>query len=95
MILDFRRSYTVEKKEKSKTNWMPVSRQVMGLTMDVSKLNEDTQYEFRVCAVNVHGTSEPLDTEKPVLIKAPYGRLIISEIIHDRTIVLCCKSILS
>lgn len=40
----------------------------------VPRLLEGTKYEFRVCAENLQGRSDPLDCEKPVVAKNQYGK---------------------
>ena len=37
------------------------------------KLQEGHEYEFRVSAENAFGRSDPLNTDKPVLAKDPFG----------------------
>lgn len=41
----------------------------------VQKLMENVDYMFRVMAENKVGVSEPLETEKTVTIKSPYGKI--------------------
>lgn len=60
-------SYTLEKKEYIKRGWTKVTVLDANVTTTtVTKLTEDTEYEFRVFAVNPRGPSEPLQTEKPI-----------------------------
>ena len=49
---------------------------VSGTSCAINKLKEGTEYEFRVIAENQYGLGEPLVTEKPVLAKNPFGKLI-------------------
>lgn len=42
----------------------------------VTGLNPNSEYKFRVKAVNDEGDSEPLTTTKSVVAKNPYGRCI-------------------
>lgn len=41
--------------------------------MDIKGLQEGHEYDFRVKALNDEGESEPLETEKPIIAKNPYG----------------------
>lgn len=40
----------------------------------VSGLNPNSEYKFRVKAVNDEGDSEPLTTTKSIVAKNPYGK---------------------
>ena len=40
----------------------------------VPRLQEGTEYEFRVRAQNLQGVSEPLTTDKPVVAKNSFGK---------------------
>ena len=42
--------------------------------MTLTKLKEGQEYEFRVMAENANGLSEPLVTDRSVLVKNPFGR---------------------
>lgn len=67
--------YTVEKKEKYGT-WMHVGN-VDGNTtkMHVPRLNENTEYFFRVIAFNKIGKSPPLETDA-VTPKSPFSKFL-------------------
>lgn len=41
--------------------------------MEVTGLEPGHQYKFRVTAVNDEGDSEPLEAEKAILAKNPFG----------------------
>lgn len=43
------------------------------LELEVTGLEPGHQYKFRVTAVNDEGDSEPLETEKAILAKNPFG----------------------
>lgn len=65
--------YSVEKCDAETGIWMKVadvSKDVV--TYCVQKLQEDSEYLFRVFAENSVGASEPLESE-PVAIKSPAG----------------------
>lgn len=40
-------------------------------------LQKGHNYKFRVKAVNAEGASEPLETDKEILAKNPFGRAIV------------------
>ena len=42
-------------------------------TCPVEDLEPGEEYEFRVCAVNENGVSEPLMSTKPIVAKFPFG----------------------
>ncbi|CAK5074870.1 unnamed protein product [Meloidogyne enterolobii] len=67
-------NYVVEKREIGSNVWTPVSNFVPGCQCSVPKLKEGQEYEFRVCAENALGRSDPLVTDSPVLAKDPFGR---------------------
>lgn len=66
-------NYVVEKREVGTTTWVPVSAFTPGTACSVQKLQEGKEYEFRVCAENAFGRSDPLNTDHPILAKDPYG----------------------
>ncbi len=66
-------NYIVEKKPKKSGKWTPVSKFVRGTQYEVTDLDEGEEYEFRVCAVNDQGVSEPLNCDKPIIAKHQFG----------------------
>ena len=44
--------------------------------MEVENLQPGQEYKFRVMAVNAEGESEPLDADKSIIAKNPYGECI-------------------
>ncbi|XP_071942196.1 twitchin-like isoform X2 [Antedon mediterranea] len=64
-------NYVVEKKAAGTGEWEKVSSFVPGTTFKVRKLDEGTEYEFRVKAENTFGESEPLKSES-VVAKNPF-----------------------
>lgn len=52
--------------------WVPVGK-CKGTKFDVPNLQKGHKYHFRVKAVNKEGVSEPLQTEKAILAKNPFG----------------------
>ena len=68
--------YIIEKRENKKGKWTPVEKVGKNVTeLDVKRLQEGTEYYFRVRAENKKGVSEPLETEKSVVPKSPYGKM--------------------
>ncbi|GBN20312.1 Twitchin, partial [Araneus ventricosus] len=64
-------NYIVEKREKGTTIWSRVSSFVNGTSTRVRNLTVGRQYEFRVMAENLYGTSDPA-TMDPVYAKLPF-----------------------
>ena len=52
--------------------WTKVTPHCLDNSCPVKGLEEGKEYEFRVAAENLHGTSEPLTTE-PVVAKWPFS----------------------
>ena len=65
--------YIVEKQEEGSPYWDKVPGIVNGETHKVPGLQEGKKYKFRVKAENIYGVGEPLETDKPVLAKNPFG----------------------
>lgn len=47
------------------------------MEFDITGLNPGSEYKFRVTAVNDEGDSEPLESERGVVAKNPYGTYFI------------------
>jgi hypothetical protein len=43
--------------------------------MEVDNLQPGQEYKFRVMAVNAEGESEPLEADKTIIAKNPFGKL--------------------
>ena len=65
-------NYIVEKKEVGTNKWIKVTPHCLDNSCPVKGLEEGKEYEFRVAAENLHGTSEPLCAE-PVVTKWPFN----------------------
>ncbi|CAF4536552.1 unnamed protein product [Rotaria sp. Silwood1] len=65
-------NYVVEKRDKKTGDWVRCSDPVNGTQVTLSKLKEGHEYDFRVMAENINGLSEPLMTEKAILVKNPF-----------------------
>lgn len=78
------REYEIEKMDVQTGKWVRVGKvpaDVPGSPgfganpeMVVTGLNPNSEYKFRVKAVNDEGDSEPLTTIKSIVAKNPYGR---------------------
>ncbi|KAK2158172.1 hypothetical protein LSH36_175g03003 [Paralvinella palmiformis] len=68
--------YTIEKLNTKKGVWEKVPGTIPRDADEavVPKLKEGEDYKFRVMAENENGTSEPLETERPVKAKNPFDR---------------------
>jgi predicted phage tail protein len=53
--------------------WVPVGRSKEP-KMEVENLQPGQEYKFRVMAVNAEGESEPLDADKSIIAKNPFGK---------------------
>lgn len=72
-------NYIVEKRmAKEGELWQLVSSSVSGTTCRVPNLIESAGYYFRVAAQNQYGVSEPLEIPSVVIIKSPFGKLILT-----------------
>ncbi|CAG0918476.1 unnamed protein product [Notodromas monacha] len=67
------KEYSIEKFDMETGKWMRVGR-VPGdrESMDVTGLEKDHEYKFRVTAINNEGDSDPLVLETPIKAKNPY-----------------------
>lgn len=69
-------TYILEKKESTRTYWSNIDRIPASVTSyKIQGLTEDTEYDFRVIAVNRIGASEPLVSDLTTMAKSPYGEL--------------------
>uniref|UniRef100_A0A673JCH7 Titin n=1 Tax=Sinocyclocheilus rhinocerous TaxID=307959 RepID=A0A673JCH7_9TELE len=58
--------YTVEKRDTSQTDWKMACSNVIGTSFKVPNLIKGIQYQFRVCAENRYGASEPLVSQNVI-----------------------------
>ncbi|XP_054161595.1 twitchin-like isoform X2 [Oppia nitens] len=65
-------NYVVEKREAGSNTWTKVSSYVNGTNLKVKHLTVGRKYDFRVMAENQYGTSDPIQTDEPVLAKYPF-----------------------
>lgn len=66
-------NYIVDKRETSRANWAQVSSKVKGdLQINVEKLIEGREYQFRIRAENIWGVGDALVTS-PVIAKNPFS----------------------
>jgi len=67
--------YIVEKMDPTTGVWVPVSFLDPSKTdHEITGLEPNKKYHFRVKAVNEEGESPPLETDTAILAKNPYGR---------------------
>lgn len=68
-------AYIVESRESWKTKWTPAGEtNANTFTITIDKLKEGQEYYFRVCAENLIGKSEYLETSKGITPKSAYGK---------------------
>ena len=68
------KNYLIEKRDATRTSWSRADKISPDITTHcVQNLTEGAEYYFRVFAENKVGTSEPLEMDKAVKIKSPYG----------------------
>lgn len=71
------KEYEIEKLDTKTGKWVRVGK-VPGnapLTeFEVTGLNPGSEYKFRVTAVNDEGDSEPLESERGIIARNPYGK---------------------
>lgn len=73
--------YVIEKQDVKYGSWSKVGKVEPTVTEFCAiDLQEKSNYLFRVMAVNKAGQSEPLEMDKPVTAKSPFGMNIISYI---------------
>jgi len=70
--------YVVEKCEEGSQKWDKVPGVVSGTSHTVRDLEPGKKYKFRVKAENMYGLGEPVETDRAVLAKNPFGRLCIT-----------------
>lgn len=71
--------YIVEKMDPTTGVWVPVSFLDPSKTdHEVTGLEPNKKYHFRVKAVNEEGESPPLETDTAILAKNPYGKYFFS-----------------
>ncbi len=64
--------YLVEKQDAATGRWTTVGESP-DCSLKVADLQPNHEYKFRVKAVNRYGESEPLDADKPIVAKNPFG----------------------
>lgn len=80
--------YTVEKRDTTQSDWKMVCSSVAGTQFKIPNLIKGTQYQFRVCAENRFGASEPL-VSQTVIAKhqfrppGPPGKPVVYNITND------------
>lgn len=64
--------YAVEKMDTETGRWVPAGRSKEP-KLELSNLEPGQEYKFRVMAVNAEGESEPLEADKSIVAKNPFG----------------------
>uniref|UniRef100_A0A3Q2CRG7 Titin n=1 Tax=Cyprinodon variegatus TaxID=28743 RepID=A0A3Q2CRG7_CYPVA len=64
-------NYVVEKRDTTSTTWQIVSATVARTSIKVSRLNQGTEYQFRIAAENRYGKSHAIDSA-PVVAQYPF-----------------------
>lgn len=71
------KEYEIEKLDTKTGKWVRVGKvpgNAPNTEFEVTGLNPGGEYKFRVTAVNDEGDSEPLESERPIIARNPYGR---------------------
>lgn len=71
-------SYILEKRDQGRSSWTKVA--TLGadeMEYCVKDLTEGKEYFFRVSAKNEVGTSEPIEMDKALSPKSPFGRFML------------------
>uniref|UniRef100_A0A3B4Y500 Titin n=1 Tax=Seriola lalandi dorsalis TaxID=1841481 RepID=A0A3B4Y500_SERLL len=64
-------NYVVEKRDTTTTTWQIVSATVARTSIKVTRLNQGTEYQFRIAAENRYGKSHAIDSA-PVVAQYPF-----------------------
>lgn len=71
------KEYEIERLDTKTGKWVRVGK-VPGTAplteFEVTGLNPGSEYKFRVTAVNDEGDSEPLESERGIIARNPYGK---------------------
>jgi hypothetical protein len=76
IYLNMSRNYIIEKRDKATGEWVRCTDPIRGTEVTITKLKDGHEYDFRVMAENANGVSEPLETDKPILVKNPFSKFI-------------------
>jgi len=72
--------YVCEKCEEGSQTWEKVPGVVSSTSHTVRDLEPGKKYKFRVKAENMYGTGEPVETDRAILAKNPFGKSRISSL---------------
>lgn len=81
--------YLLEMRETNRQYWNKVDQVPASVTSyNVQNLRQNTEYEFRVTAINKIGQSDSLVSEGPYMAKSPFSKhLIIFFLMYLRTLI--------
>ena len=83
--------FIIEKKEAHRQYWNTVEQVLPAITSYcVQSLTQNTEYDFRVTAVNKIGHSDPLVTDGCTMAKSPFGMCTYPFILHYCFLILIC-----
>lgn len=67
--------YVIEKQDEATGRWVPAGETIGPETkLEVTGLQPNHKYKFRVRAVNKQGKSDPLTADKAIEAKNPFGK---------------------
>lgn len=81
--------YEIEKLDPLTGQWVPCGRSTEP-EANITGLQEGKSYKFRVKAVNKEGESEPLEAERTIIAKNPFGKyLYLTKMINIQNFTFC------
>lgn len=84
-------SYIVQKQDVHRGVWITVSESVTRTTITVTQLKENTDYVFKICAMNRFGFSRPLLSES-ITAESKFGWYLLLAFILMSLTLYCSRS---